>query len=86
MIPDRDRPITITFSDAHLHVTLANGRMVTVPLADYPTLAAASAEQRAQVQMGMSGLYWPALNLDISLLALLSGTATPRRKGRFCEG
>ncbi len=86
MIPDRDRPISLTFSEAHLHVTLANGRTVDMALADYPMLAAATAEQRAQVQMRIGGLYWPTLKLDISLLALSNGMATPRRKERICEG
>lgn len=86
MIPDRDRPTHVTYSESHLHVTLANGRMAAVPLADYPMLAAATDEQREQVQMSIGGLYWPALKLDISLLALLGGTPTPRRKGRICEG
>ena len=88
MIPDRDRPIALTFTDVDLRVTLANQRHITVPLTDYPALIQATSDQRANLQVSLSGIYWPDLHLDISLLALLSGTATPtrRHKPRFCEG
>ena len=87
MIPDRDRPIAITFSDVDVTVTLANQRQMSIPLAAYPALNHATPEQRAKVQLTLGGLYWPHLNLDISLLELLSGTAAPRNhKPRFCEG
>ncbi len=88
LIPDRDRPIAVAFSAVHLHITLANGRIIAVPVDDYPTLANATSEQRNNVQLSLSGIYWPDLKLDISLLELLSGTASPvrRHKPRFCEG
>ena len=88
MIPDRDRPTAVDFSDDHLHITLANGRTVLIALDDYPALTHATPEQRANVQLSLGGLYWSELNLDISLLELLSGTAasTRRHKPRFCEG
>ncbi len=88
MIPDRDRPIAVAFTDVDLQVTLANNRQITLPLENYPMLQQATSEQRANVQLGLSGIYWPDLNLDISLLELLSGTASPTRshKPRFCEG
>jgi len=88
MIPDRDRPIAIDFTDDDLQVTLANQRQISVPLANYPLLLNATVEQRTNVQLSLSGIYWPDLNLDISLLELLTGTAAPTRwhKPRFCEG
>ncbi|MEP6985408.1 MAG: DUF2442 domain-containing protein [Chloroflexota bacterium] len=88
MIPDRDRPIAVDFTDVDLYVTLANQRRLTLPLADYPVLAQARAEQRMNLQLTLNGLYWPELDLDISLMTLLSGTVSPtrRHKPRFCEG
>lgn len=88
MIPDRDRPIAIDFTDDNLRVTLANHRQITVPLANYPALLHATSEQRANVQLSLSGIYWPDLNLDILLMELLTGTTSPTRshKPRFCEG
>ena len=88
MIPDRDRPIAATFFDTYVHITLANGRTIPVSLAQYPALASATPEQRANLQLTLAGIYWPDLKLDISLLGLLSATDSPTRhhKPRFCEG
>ena len=88
MIPDRDRPIAVTFTDVDLCVTLANERQINIPLATYHALEQATPEQRTKVQLSLSGLYWSELNLDLSLLELLGGTASPvrRHKPRFCEG
>ncbi|MBI1279029.1 MAG: DUF2442 domain-containing protein [Anaerolineaceae bacterium] len=88
MIPDRDRPIAIDFTGADLCVTLANQRQITIPLANFPVLLKATSQQRAHVQLSLSGIYWPELNLDISLLELLGGLSASSRshKPRFCEG
>jgi hypothetical protein len=88
LIPDRDRPITVDFSGTQFQITLANGRMICFPLENYPALMQATTEQRIHVQLSLSGIYWPDLKLDISLLEILSGTASPTRshKPRFCEG
>jgi len=88
LIPDRDRPIAVNFSGTHLQITLANERMIRFPLENYPALMQATTEQRTNVQLSLSGIYWPDLKLDISLLEILSATASPTRshKPRFCEG
>jgi hypothetical protein len=88
LIPDRDRPIAVAFSDTHLHITLANGRTIPVSLDKYPALATATLAQRANFQLSLSGIHWLDLNLDVSLPDLLSPTASSprRRKPRFCEG
>lgn len=88
MIPDRDKPTVIHFDADELHVTLANGRQIAVPLANYPQLLHATADQRTHVQLGLSGIYWPDLQLELSLLELLTGSASASRshKPRFCEG
>ena len=88
IIPERDRPIAVAYSDENMRVTLANQRQITVSLTTYPTLLQATPEQRANVQFTFAGLYWPDLNLNISLLLLLDDSPTPtrRHKPRFCEG
>ena len=88
LIPDRDRPVNVTYSDTHLHVTLANGRSIRIPLENYPALTQATPEQRANVQLSLGGIYWPDLNLDLSLLDLINETSSSlrRHKPRFCEG
>lgn len=60
--------------DEHsLWVELADGRTLSVPLAWFPRLLHASAEQRALVTLSSRGLHWEALDEDISVDGLLAG-------------
>ena len=88
MIPDRDRPIAVEFTETDLLVTLPNQRHISIPLADYPILLQAPSQERSNVQLGLGGIYWPDLKLEISLLELLGSTAlsTGHHKPHFCEG
>jgi hypothetical protein len=54
-------------------VDLNDGRVIGVPLAWFPRLLHASAEQREQLRISSRGLHWEALNEDISIEGLLSG-------------
>jgi hypothetical protein len=54
-------------------VTLADGRILGVPLAWFPRLLHATSEQRDQVRLSSRGLHWEALDEDISVAALLAG-------------
>jgi len=44
-----------------------------VPLAWFPRLLHASAEDREQVRISSRGLHWEAINEDISIAGLLAG-------------
>ena len=61
--------------DDSLIVDLADGRILSVPLAWFPTLLEADPAQRAQVlvMQGGDGLRWDGLDLDLSVAALLDG-------------
>jgi hypothetical protein len=67
----------VEFTDDMMNVTLTDGRVIGVPLAWFPTLLAASPEQRAAVQIGGGGvgLHWPELDEDLSVAGLLAGAA-----------
>jgi len=54
-------------------VSLADGRIIGVPLAWFPRLLRATAEQRDQVRIGSRGLHWESLDEDISIAGLLAG-------------
>jgi hypothetical protein len=58
-----------------LAVALSDGRVVSVPLAWYPRLAAATPrERRAWELIGPGiGIHWPLLDEDVSVQALLDG-------------
>ena len=56
-----------------LNVVLADGRMVSVPLAWFPRLLAASPKQRAAWELigGGIGIHWEAIDEDILVASLL---------------
>ena len=54
-------------------VDLSDGRILAVPLAWFPRLLHASAEQREQLRISSRGLHWEALDEDISIAGLLAG-------------
>jgi Protein of unknown function (DUF2442) len=64
----------VRFTDDLLYVQLEDGREIGVPLAWFPRLSAATAEQRANWQLlghGV-GLHWPDVDEDLSVAGLLS--------------
>jgi hypothetical protein len=70
------RAVEIDVTDDELIVHLADGRTVSVPLAWFPRLLHASAEERANVRIIGDGEYinWPTLDEDLSISGLLRGT------------
>ena len=64
----------VRFDEDTMWVALEDGRTIGVPLAWFPRLLSASTTDRATVQISPFGLHWEALDEDISVPALLSGT------------
>ncbi len=85
---EADQPVAVEFSEDMLKVTLKDGRLIATPLAWYPTLVKASAEQRSRYEMNLRGIHWPDLDEDLSIDGLLSSNHPPRRKRKapVCEG
>ena len=54
-------------------VRLDDGRVIAVPLAWFPRLLTATAEQRAQFELSPRGIHWEALDEDVSIDGLLAG-------------
>lgn len=67
--------VSVRCDDAHLWVTLADGRQLGVPLAYFPRLLHATPEQRATYELsgGGRGIHWDALDEDLSVAGLLAG-------------
>lgn len=63
-----------------MFVELSDGRTIAVPLAWFPRLLNATAQQRAQVQLSARGLHWDALDEDISIDGLLAGVGDLSRR------
>jgi hypothetical protein len=71
----------VRVSEAMLHVTLDDGRELSVPVEWYPRLRDATPAQRANWQLlGQGeGIHWPDIDEDISVLGLLRGRSSRSR-------
>ena len=58
-----------------MHVSLADGRIISVPVVWFPRLLDASAAQRANYEIGPAGIgiHWPDIDEDLSVAGLLAG-------------
>ncbi len=62
---------SVNFDDDAMWVALEDGRTIGVPLAWFPRLLGASAEERAAVEIPTFGLHWEGLGEDISVASSL---------------
>jgi hypothetical protein len=64
---------SVQFDDNSMWVALSDGRSLGVPLAWFPRLLNATAEQREQFELSINGIHWDELDEDISIAGLLAG-------------
>ena len=74
-----ERVVDVSFDHDALSVRLKDGRTISVPLAWYPRLFQATAEQRRnwKIAGGGYGIHWPEIDEDISTEGLLRGAPAP---------
>jgi hypothetical protein len=65
----------VDFDEEMMHISLTDGRRVSIPIIWFPVLRGATAEQRGKYEIGGGGtsLHWPELDEDLSVAALMSG-------------
>ena len=70
------RAVEVKVTDDELVVHLADGRVISVPLAWFPRVLQASSEERSQFRVIGEGecINWPSLDEDLSVAGLLRGT------------
>jgi hypothetical protein len=75
-----ERVHDVRLEDERLVVDLFDGRTIAVPLAWYPRLLAANAEERAdwEIAGGGYGIHWPRIDEDLSVEGLLRGAPAAR--------
>ena len=75
-----ERVLDVQFSDDSFSVSLRDGRVISVPLAWYPRLLHATAQQRAnsKISGGGFGIRWPEVDEDLSTEGLLRGAPAPK--------
>ena len=73
------RASEVSTTDEELIVHLIDGRTIIVPLAWYPRLLDASAEQRTDYRLLEDGEYihWPQVDEDLTVAGLLRGDRAP---------
>jgi hypothetical protein len=74
-----ERVKNVLVSEDVLSVDLMDGRTISVPLAWYPRLLHANAEQRNNWKFAGAGfgIHWPDLDEDLSTEGLLRGAPAP---------
>ena len=86
-VTDMRAPVAtaVAIEDDTLRVDLDDGRTITIPLAWYPRLAHANVEERAICRLigKGSGIHWPDIEEDVSVLALLQGKASAESPASF---
>ncbi len=77
-----ERIVDVRLDEHSLSAHLADGRVITVPLAWYPRLLHATPDQRENWQLagGGFGIHWPELDEDLSSEGLLRGAPAPAGK------
>ncbi len=77
--------LAVRVTQDSLHVDLADGRTISVPLAWYPRLLHATGDERKTWRLiGMGrGIHWEAIDEDISVEGLLAGRASGESQASF---
>jgi hypothetical protein len=67
--------INVSLDDANVSFELADGRIVSAPIAWYPRLMHGTPAERNEWRLiaGGRGIHWPALEEDVSVENLLNG-------------
>lgn len=63
----------VTFTKKYARVSLADGRVICLPLKFYPRLQNATEAQRKNYEMFGLNIYWDELDEGIDLTAMLTG-------------
>ena len=68
-----NRVIAVEFHDEMVYLRLADGRVIGNPIEWHPWLAAATPEQRANVEMYELSVYFPALDEGLDVEEMMKG-------------
>ncbi|VXD00933.1 MULTISPECIES: DUF2442 domain-containing protein [Serratia] len=71
---------SVRFDELNMWVELNDARTIGVPLAWFPRLLQASAEQLANYELSARGIHWEELDEDISVEGLLKGRGDITRR------
>ena len=66
-------PVGVRVADDAVSIDLADGRTISVPLAWFPRLLHGTPAERGNFELLREGVYWPDLNADVHVGAVLNG-------------
>jgi hypothetical protein len=66
-----DTPVSALHANGDIFVTMESGFEFSFPCSAYPRLAAATAGERANMQLSPMGIHWPEIDEDLSIRGLL---------------
>ena len=74
-VPNSALAKSVAFDDLMMHVTLSDGRIISIPLTWFPLLHAATAGQREKYEISGGGisLHWPEIDEDLSVAGMMAG-------------
>jgi hypothetical protein len=77
-----ERIIDVKLDEDTLSAHLADGRVISVPLAWFPRLLHATPEQREKWVLSAAGygIHWPELDEDLGCEGLLRGAPAPAKQ------
>ena len=77
----------VNITDESLTVDLADGRIITVPIAWYPRLSHGKPEERNNWRLigGGEGIHWPDLDEDISVDNIVLGQPSGESQKSFAK-
>lgn len=72
----------IKFDNDSMWVELTDGRTIGVPLAWFPRLVSATADELENYSLSPHGIHWESLDEDISINGLLAGRGDQTKQGK----
>lgn len=74
-VPTSATASSVEFDEHMMHVRLADGRIISVPLIWFPLLHDATPSQLKNFEISPAGIgiHWPELDEDLSIAGLMSG-------------
>lgn len=66
---------SVRFDQEMMHVSLTDGRIISVPIRWFPLVRQATPQQREHYEIGGGGVsvHWPEIDEDLSVAGLMAG-------------
>ncbi|HVF47507.1 MAG TPA: DUF2442 domain-containing protein [Pyrinomonadaceae bacterium] len=74
-VPTSAAAKSVEFDDEMMHVSLVDGRIISVPILWFSSLRDATKAERANYEISPAGIgiHWPDLDEDLSIAGLMAG-------------